>query len=195
MRASPTTFSRQHRIALVGHGGRAFLAGGEIFLRLQNFGALQMADFRRQSFQRSGHHAKRREIGRMAVARNHLGGDRLDLQPQLLARHGLPPRGSILAKVPTAPEIAQVEISSRAVTSRARARAGIRRKSRQASGRRSWARHGCRGCARWWACICVRSARFFSAASSRSTSAISRSAARRSCTAEQVSSTSDEVMP
>ena len=31
-------------------------------------------------------------------------------------------RGSMLAKVPTAPEIAQVEISSRAATSRARAR-------------------------------------------------------------------------
>ena len=32
-------------------------------------------------------------------------------------------RGSMLAKVPTAPEIAQVAISSRAATSRARARA------------------------------------------------------------------------
>src|SRR6185436_11697446 len=38
-------------------------------------------------------------------------------------------------------------------------------------------------------------ARFFSAASSRSTSAIRISAARTSCTLRQVSSTSDEVMP
>ena len=38
-------------------------------------------------------------------------------------------------------------------------------------------------------------ARFFSALSSRSTSAIRMSAARTSCTLKQVSSTSDEVMP
>ncbi len=43
--------------------------------------------------------------------------------------------------------------------------------------------------------ILCSKARFFSAASTLSTSAISRSAARASCTLRQVSSTSEEVMP
>ena len=43
--------------------------------------------------------------------------------------------------------------------------------------------------------ILCSKARFFSAASSLSTSAIRMSAARTSCTLKQVSSTSDEVMP
>ncbi len=74
----------QHRVALVRHGRRALLAGREIFLRFQNFGALQMADLGRQPFDRRGNDTERREIHRMPVARDDLRRDGLERQPQLL---------------------------------------------------------------------------------------------------------------
>ena len=102
--------------------------------------------------------------------------------------------GSMVAKVPTAPEIAQVATSARAATSRARQRANS-----------AWA------CAifspkvtgsAWMPCerpitgvsLCSK-ARRFSASRRASMSAIRMSDARASCTARQVSSTSEEVMP
>ena len=77
---------RQHRVALVRHGGRALLPLREILLRLQNFGALQMADFGRQPFDRGGNDAERGEIHGVAITRDDLGRNRLDPQSHLL-RH------------------------------------------------------------------------------------------------------------
>ena len=103
-------------------------------------------------------------------------------------------RGSRLANVPTAPEIAQVATSLRASTSRSRAREN----SAYATASLTPNVVG----SAWMPCerpmvrvsLCSN-ARVLSAASSRSTPAISRSAARTNCTFKQVSSTSDEVSP
>ena len=62
----------QHGIALVRHRGRTFLAFREIFLGFEDFRALQMADFSRQPFERTGDDTQRREIGSMTVARESL---------------------------------------------------------------------------------------------------------------------------
>ncbi len=63
--------------------------------------------------------------------------------------------GSILAKVPTAPEIAPVATSARAATRRARLRLISRRSGRRSGP--SWsARHECRGCGRCGPNLCVR---------------------------------------
>jgi hypothetical protein len=66
-------------------------------------------------------HAQRGEEHRVAVAGDHLRADGLGLQPHHLADMLLD-RGSMLAKVPTAPEIAPVAISSRARRRRSRLR-------------------------------------------------------------------------
>ena len=103
-------------------------------------------------------------------------------------------RGSMLAKVPTAPEIAQVAISRRAVTRRSRLRANSAQWPASfspnvvGSAWTPWLRPivGVYLCS---------TARRFSAASTRSRSATRRSAASFSCTARQVSSTSLDVMP
>jgi hypothetical protein len=102
--------------------------------------------------------------------------------------------GSMLAKVPTAPEIAQVAISSRAASSRALQRensawacASLSPKV-TGSAWMPWLRPmvGVYLCS---------SARAFSAASSPSRSASRMSLARANCTASVVSSTSELVMP
>ncbi len=76
----------QHRVALVRHGGAALLPGVEELLRLAHLGALQMPHFGRQTLDARGDHAQRGEERGVAVARDHLGGDRLGGEPQLL-RH------------------------------------------------------------------------------------------------------------
>jgi hypothetical protein len=58
----------------------------------------------------------------VAVARDDLGRDRLDGFRPIFSATYSSTRGSILAKVPTAPEIAQVAISARAATRRSLAR-------------------------------------------------------------------------
>jgi hypothetical protein len=105
----------QHRVALVRHGGRALLARREILFGFQHLGALQVAHFRGQPLDRRGDDAERGEEHRVAVARDHLRGDRLGFRPMAFATCSST-RGSILAKVPTAPEIAQVATSLRALT-------------------------------------------------------------------------------
>ncbi len=73
----------------MGHGGGALLPLAEIFLRLQHLGPLQMPDLGGQPLHRACHHSERGEILRVAVARDHLRGDRLWLQPELLRHIGL----------------------------------------------------------------------------------------------------------
>ena len=74
----------QHRVALVRHRRGALLALGEELLRLQHLGALQVADLGREPLDRGGDHAEGREIHGVAVARDHLGRDRLDGEPHRL---------------------------------------------------------------------------------------------------------------
>ncbi len=116
---------RQHRIALVRHGRGALLPLGEELLRLQHLGALQMADFGGQPLDRGGDDAERGEIHGVAVARDDLGRDRLDCRPMALATCAST-RGSTWAKVPTAPEMAQVATSLRAAMQPRAARGRIR---------------------------------------------------------------------
>ena len=75
---------RQHRVALVRHGGGALLARREIFLGLAHFGALEMADLDGDALHGRGDHGERREERGVAVARDHLGRDRLDCESELL---------------------------------------------------------------------------------------------------------------
>ena len=111
----------QHRIALVRHGGAALLPLGEELLGFPHLGALQVADLGGEVLDGGGDDGQRREERGMAIARDHLRGDRLDARPSFLATCSST-RGSTLAKVPTGPEMAQVAISARAATSRARLR-------------------------------------------------------------------------
>ena len=185
----------QHRVALVRHRGRALLPGREVFLRLAHFGALQMPDLGRQPLDRRGDDAERGEEGRVPVARDDLRRDRLDgCRPSFFATWAST-AGSMLAKVPTGPEMAQVAISARAATRpRAAARElGVVSGELDAEGRRLGMDAVAAADAERE--LVLFRARFFRAASSRSTSASSRSAAWVSCTARQVSSTSDDVMP
>jgi hypothetical protein len=84
MRARPVRFSVSTGLRLCGMADEPFWPGVEIFLGLQHFGALQMADLGGQPLDRRGDHAQGGEIGGVAVARDHLGRDRLDRQAHLL---------------------------------------------------------------------------------------------------------------
>ena len=88
MRARPVRFSVSTGLRLCGIARGALLAFGEIFLRLQHFGALQMADLGREPLDRGGDDAERGEKRGVPVARDHLRRDRLDFQAELL-RHML----------------------------------------------------------------------------------------------------------
>ena len=75
---------RQHRVALVRHGRRTLLALGEELFRLQNFGALHVADFDRQALDARRDDAERGEEHGVAVARDDLRRDRFGLQAEAL---------------------------------------------------------------------------------------------------------------
>src|ERR1043166_3921866 len=85
----------QDRIALVRHGGGALLAFREILLGLQHFAALQMADLGGQPLERARGDGEGREIGGVAVARNHLRRDGLGLEAQLGGDMRLPRRSDM----------------------------------------------------------------------------------------------------
>ncbi len=75
----------------MGHGRGALLARIERLFGLQHLGALQVADLDRHPLDGGGDHGQGGEIGGVAVPRNHLRRDRLDLQPHLLGDVGLHP--------------------------------------------------------------------------------------------------------
>ena len=68
----------QDRVALMGHGRAALLAGVEGLFGFQHFGPLQVADLDGQTLDAAGDHGQGREPGGVAVARDDLGRDRLD---------------------------------------------------------------------------------------------------------------------
>ena len=63
----------EHRVALVRHRRRAFLARLEEFFGFQNFSALQVAHFGGEAFDASGDNAEGGEERSVAIARNDLG--------------------------------------------------------------------------------------------------------------------------
>ena len=74
----PGEVLRQHRVALVRHGGGALLTFGKELLGLQHLGALQVADFGGEPLHRRGHHPQRGEIHGVPIARDDLRRDRFD---------------------------------------------------------------------------------------------------------------------
>src|SRR5271170_1013541 len=72
-------------IAFVWHGGTAALFAAERLLHFTHFGALQMANFLCDAFQRCGNDCERGEILRVAVAFNHLRSDRRGSEAEALA--------------------------------------------------------------------------------------------------------------
>ena len=64
---------RQHRVPLVGHRRRPFLPLAEEFLRFENLGPLQMADFDGELFDGRGDNGQGGEELGMPVALHHLG--------------------------------------------------------------------------------------------------------------------------
>ena len=73
------------RVALVRHGAGTFLAFGKKFFGFQNFGALQMAELRRPTFDaRADERECADELG-VDVALDDLRGDRRRTQAELLA--------------------------------------------------------------------------------------------------------------
>ena len=114
-RAGPVRFSGSTGLRLCGIADEPFCPGAKYSSASRNFGALQMADLGREPLDRGGDQRQRHEERGVPVARDDLGRDRLRREAELFATYSST-RGSILAKVPTAPEIAQVAISLRAAS-------------------------------------------------------------------------------
>ena len=72
-------------VPLVRHGGRSLLAFGEILLRLEHLGPLQMAKLDGKFFDRRGDERERRQELGMPVALHHLRRHRFRLEPELPA--------------------------------------------------------------------------------------------------------------
>ena len=72
-------------IALVGHGRTAALLVAEVFLGFADFGALQVADFEGDFFERGGDERENADILRVTIALNDLRGNGRDVKAELLA--------------------------------------------------------------------------------------------------------------
>ena len=79
----------ENRVPLVGHGGRALLAGAEWLLGLEHLGALQVPDLHRDLLDRARRDGQGAEELCMAVALNHLGGDGSRAKPEGFTHPGL----------------------------------------------------------------------------------------------------------
>ena len=86
---------RQDGVALVGHGRRAFLAGGEHLLRLPHLGALQVADLQGHFFDAGADQGQGEKVFGMPVPLNDLGGNGGGFKFQTLADPGLHLRGQV----------------------------------------------------------------------------------------------------
>ena len=88
------------------HGGRAFLAGCEVFLRLADVRALQVANFRRELFERACDDGERRHVLGMTVALNDLRREAHGCDAELLARDLLDARVDVRIGADGARELA-----------------------------------------------------------------------------------------
>ena len=85
MRARPQICSQVTGLRLCGMARAAALFAAEGLFGFADFGALQVADFERDFFQRGADERERTEIVRVAIALNHLRSDRRDVQAEALA--------------------------------------------------------------------------------------------------------------
>src|SRR6476661_7692484 len=69
-----------HGVALMRHGGAALLSRRERFFRFANFRSLQVADFKRDLFERGGNSGQRSDVMGVQIAREDLRGNRCGLQ-------------------------------------------------------------------------------------------------------------------
>ena len=142
----------EDRVALVGHRRGALLAGAERLLDLADLGPLQVADLGREALEAgAGERDPRGQQLRVAVARDHLGGDVLAPQAEPLHHPRLDRGRHRGVGADRAGELADGEL----LEGVARGAAGCgrpRRRSRRGAGRRSSARRGRRGCGRRRAC-------------------------------------------
>src|SRR5579872_3795647 len=74
-----------YRIALVRHDGTAALLAAKGFFGFADFGALQVANFKRDALERRGNNGQRRQIFGVTIAANYLGCDGIDIQTEALA--------------------------------------------------------------------------------------------------------------
>jgi len=88
----PGQVFRQHRIALVRHGGGALLPGGEELLRLPQFRALQVPDFDREPLDAARDDSQHGEEHGVPVARDHLRRMGLGGEAQFFRHMGLDAR-------------------------------------------------------------------------------------------------------
>ena len=193
-RASPVRFSDSTGLRLCGIDDEPFWPGAKYSSASRNSVRCEMADLGREPLDRRGDQRQRHEELGVAVARDHLGRDRLGREAELLGDIRLDRRVDVGEGADRARNRAGRDLAARRDEAR-RGRGRIRPNARRASARRSSARHGCRGCGRSSACTCARRRGASAPPSSPSRSASRRSAASFSCTARQVSSTSLEVMP
>ena len=78
----PADLLRGDGVPLVRHRRGPLLLLGEELLRLAHFGALQMADLDRNLIQGRSQHGQGGDVSGVAVALDHLGGDRIGAQSQ-----------------------------------------------------------------------------------------------------------------
>ena len=137
------------------HRRRTLLARREEFFRLQNLGALHVADFNGNVFDRRRDNAECCEEHRVAVARDHLGGDRFGNEADAFADIFLDVRVDIGKGADGARDRAGGDFRAGSNQTVAVARS-FRHRSGQRSGPSWLARHGCRGCGQYEPCPCVR---------------------------------------
>src|SRR5215210_3099940 len=80
---------RDFRVALVRHRGGPLHSFPERLLDFAHLGAREVSDLGREPLQRGSCQSQSGEELRMAVARDHLRGERVRLQPEALARDAL----------------------------------------------------------------------------------------------------------
>ena len=112
MRARPVRFSVSTGLRLCGMAEEPFWPGEKYSSASRTSERWRWRTSVASRSIRGGDHAERGEEHGVAVARDHLGGDRLGREAEFFSATYSSTRGSILAKVPTAPEMAQVAISA-----------------------------------------------------------------------------------
>ena len=88
-RASPQMRSATFGFRLCGIADEPFMPGCERLLDLAHLGARQVPDLGREPVERGGADRERAEQLRVAIARDHLGRDRIGLEPEPLAGDAL----------------------------------------------------------------------------------------------------------
>src|SRR5713101_2110612 len=105
-------------IAFMRHRRRALLLFAKKFLNFTHFGSLQVADLSRHHVERRRDHCQCRQIVRMAIALDDLGGNIRGPKTQM-AQIFSSISGVRCAKMPTAPDNLPTRISSAAAAKRA----------------------------------------------------------------------------